>query len=174
MYTNRYRCLQLFVSLSVGLCHPCTTTADGKFLPDFRHRYLREDIPYGLVVVKGAAQIAGVKTPAIDDVITWAQASLGGLLFNHIYLFHPEGEGIGCMDLVCVCLSDHALNSKTYASDLGYVFAQVEVYLWLSNTQIWSGLRSGSSRQIFFSTSHRQGFLCSEPLLVKFCDFIIQ
>ena len=73
----------VLVSISVGLCHPCTITADGQFLPDFTHRYLRVDIPYGLgVVVKGVAQIAGVKTSVIDGIITWAQASLSGLLFD--------------------------------------------------------------------------------------------
>ena len=61
----------------LGLCHPCTTTADGQYLPDFQHRYLREDVPYGLVVVRGVAEIAGVSTPVIDDVLMWAQHKLG-------------------------------------------------------------------------------------------------
>ena len=60
-----------------GLRHPTTKTLDGKFLPDFTHRYLTEDIPFGLVVLHGIAEIAGVKTPNIDRVITWAQGEMG-------------------------------------------------------------------------------------------------
>jgi len=59
-----------------GLLHPMTSLDDGTFLPDFSYRYMTEDIPYGLVVTKGIAQIANVKTPAIDEIITWAQGKL--------------------------------------------------------------------------------------------------
>ncbi len=48
---------------------------------DFSSRYLAEDIPYGLAVVRGLAELAGLATPAIDEVILWAQARLG-----HTYL----------------------------------------------------------------------------------------
>jgi hypothetical protein len=34
-------------------------------------------VPYGLVVLHGIAELAGVSTPALDEVITWAQARLG-------------------------------------------------------------------------------------------------
>ncbi|GAK56773.1 strombine dehydrogenase [Candidatus Vecturithrix granuli] len=53
-----------------GLRAPMKEIEDGYFLPDFQARYLTEDIPYGLVVTRAIAQLAGVQTPAIDEVIT--------------------------------------------------------------------------------------------------------
>lgn len=55
-------------------------TTDGKFTIDYDYRYTQEDIPYGLVVMKGIAAIAGVATPNMDRVITWAQSVMGKLV----------------------------------------------------------------------------------------------
>ena len=44
-------------------------TEDGKFVPNFKFRYLWEDVPFGMAVIKGIATIAGVQTPNIDKVI---------------------------------------------------------------------------------------------------------
>ena len=52
-------------------------TADHSFVPDFAHRYLTEDVPYGLVVIQGIAEIVQVDTPSIDKVLLWAQEKLG-------------------------------------------------------------------------------------------------
>lgn len=60
-----------------GLTHPCVKTAEGKYTPDFGHRYLMEDLPFGLVVLRGVASVAGVPTPTMDKVITWAQGHMG-------------------------------------------------------------------------------------------------
>ena len=60
-----------------GLRHPMKKTTDGKLVPDFTYRYMTEDIPYGLVVIRGIAEIAGVKTPNMDRVMTWAQGKMG-------------------------------------------------------------------------------------------------
>ena len=49
----------------------------GGFKPDFDSRYFTEDIPFGLLIIKGVAVIAGVETPAIDTVLTWAQRMMG-------------------------------------------------------------------------------------------------
>ena len=56
-----------------GIKHPVKITEDGKFVPDFTHRYMTEDVPYGLVVIRGIAEIVGVQTPNIDKVLTWCQ-----------------------------------------------------------------------------------------------------
>ncbi|HKU68918.1 MAG TPA: NAD/NADP octopine/nopaline dehydrogenase family protein [Candidatus Baltobacteraceae bacterium] len=56
---------------------PMTEIAPDTFVPNFAYRYLSEDVPYGLVVTKALAQIAGVGTPAIDAVLRWAQRRLG-------------------------------------------------------------------------------------------------
>ncbi|XP_033736610.1 opine dehydrogenase-like [Pecten maximus] len=62
-----------------GLLHPMkqvATKGSEGFVPDFNYRYIREDVPFGLVVMKGIAQIAGVDTPTIDIIIEWAQKQL--------------------------------------------------------------------------------------------------
>ncbi|KAL8589164.1 hypothetical protein ACOMHN_052502 [Nucella lapillus] len=60
-----------------NLVHPMSEISPGQYVPDFQHRYLSEDVPFGLAVVKGVAQIAGVATPYTDKVMTWAQGHLG-------------------------------------------------------------------------------------------------
>jgi hypothetical protein len=52
---------------------PMTEVGPDRFVPDFGYRYLSEDIPYGLAVTKAIAEIAEIATPAIDEVIAWAQ-----------------------------------------------------------------------------------------------------
>lgn len=60
-----------------GLLHPMAPAEDGGFVPDFTYRYMAEDVPFGLVVMKGIAEIAGVATPTIDKIVNWAQQRLG-------------------------------------------------------------------------------------------------
>ena len=74
--TNMYTALRTNAAYQ-GLKHPMKEINDGKFVPDFQHRYLTEDIPYGLAVIRGIAEIAGVKTPNIDKVLLWAQERVG-------------------------------------------------------------------------------------------------
>ena len=59
-----------------GLIHPMKKVDNG-YVPDFAYRYTAEDIPYGLVVMKGIADCVGVKTPMMDEIIAWAQKKLG-------------------------------------------------------------------------------------------------
>ena len=59
-----------------GLLAPMRKSQKG-FTPDFQSRYLSEDVPYGLLVMRGIAELAGVATPQVDDVISWAQDRLG-------------------------------------------------------------------------------------------------
>jgi hypothetical protein len=61
----------------VGLTHPVKKTDDGKFVPDFEYRYLTEDIPNGLAVIKGFAEISGVPTPTVDLLLKWSQEKIG-------------------------------------------------------------------------------------------------
>ena len=55
-----------------GLRAPMRPSGDG-LVPDFKARYLSEDVPYGLVVIRGIAELADLPTPNIDQVIAWAQ-----------------------------------------------------------------------------------------------------
>lgn len=59
-----------------GLVHPMKQE-NGGYVPDFTHRYISEDIPFGLVVLKGIAECVGLQTPTIDEVIAWGQQKLG-------------------------------------------------------------------------------------------------
>lgn len=60
-----------------GITHPMIQTEQGRYLPDFNHRFLAEDVPFGLVVIRGIAEIARVPTPCIDTVLRWCQERLG-------------------------------------------------------------------------------------------------
>ncbi|XP_041359497.1 opine dehydrogenase-like [Gigantopelta aegis] len=73
--TNLKTCLHTNAAYD-GLVHPMIEK-DGKFMPNFKYRYLVEDVPNGLVVTKGLALIAGVKTPYTDEVLLWCQKTMG-------------------------------------------------------------------------------------------------
>lgn len=60
-----------------GLKAPVRAVTPGRFVPDFRARYLAEDVPYGLAVSRAIAELAGVGTPTMDKIIGWAGAHLG-------------------------------------------------------------------------------------------------
>ncbi|CEL95619.1 unnamed protein product [Vitrella brassicaformis CCMP3155] len=47
------------------------------YLPDVDSRLFWEDIPYGLCVLKGIAEMLGVSTPAVDAMIEWHQKWMG-------------------------------------------------------------------------------------------------
>ncbi|NES24510.1 MAG: hypothetical protein F6K41_37780, partial [Symploca sp. SIO3E6] len=59
-----------------NLLYPMIQT-DGGYLPDFNSRLLTEDIPFGLVIMRGAAEVAGIKTPVMDEVLSWCQEKIG-------------------------------------------------------------------------------------------------
>jgi hypothetical protein len=73
-----------------GLRHPMTQMAPGKFVPDFHHRFLAEDIPFGLAVLRGISEIAGVPTPTIDMVLRWSQERLGREYLTEEGLIGPD------------------------------------------------------------------------------------
>jgi len=61
-----------------GLVHPCVEAEGGEgFMPNFRYRYFSEDIPVGLMVTRGVAELAGVPTPHMDEVIVACQIWMG-------------------------------------------------------------------------------------------------
>lgn len=88
---------------------PMLERRPGKFVPNFGYRYLTEDVPYGLVVTRALAELADVATPAIDNVIAWAQSvlqksylvddGLQGADVRHLPI--PQNHGISTLsDLV--------------------------------------------------------------------------
>ena len=60
-----------------GLRFPTRSTGPDTFVVDYKARYLSEDVPYGLAVIRGMAELVDVCTPTIDKVIDWAQSRLG-------------------------------------------------------------------------------------------------
>lgn len=63
-----------------GLCHPVREVKVGnatKYLPDFGYRYFTEDLPCGMLVIRGIAELSGVATPVLDEVIAWCQKVMG-------------------------------------------------------------------------------------------------
>jgi hypothetical protein len=70
---------QVFVSNQAyaGLKAPMKRCGEGVYTPDFGARYLAEDVPFGLVVSRAIADLAGVTMPMADKVIRWAGNRLG-------------------------------------------------------------------------------------------------
>ena len=60
-----------------GITHPMIQIEGGNYIPDFNHRFLAEDVPFGLIVIRGIAEIAGAPTPCIDKVLLWCQQKMG-------------------------------------------------------------------------------------------------
>jgi len=62
-----------------GLRFPVKEARDapGKKVYEFEYRYLTADVPYGLLVMKGIAELLDHPTPTIDAAIVWAQERLG-------------------------------------------------------------------------------------------------
>jgi NAD/NADP octopine/nopaline dehydrogenase, alpha-helical domain len=71
-----------------------TTLVNGRFVPNFGYRYLSEDVPFGLVITRALADIAEVATPAIDELIYWAQS-----VMQKLYLVGGKLEGPATKDL---------------------------------------------------------------------------
>ena len=60
-----------------GFRCPLKQQDNGEWAPDFGNRYFTEDIPLGLCIYKGVADLVGVATPAMDEIITWASRYMG-------------------------------------------------------------------------------------------------
>jgi len=56
------------------------------FLPDVEHRFFQEDVPFGLVILRDIADLVGVKTPFIDEILLWCQGLMGKQYLT------PEGK----------------------------------------------------------------------------------
>jgi hypothetical protein len=73
---------------------PMIEVRPGKFVPNFGYRYLTEDVPYGLVITRALADLVGVKTPTIDEVVRWAQSAM-----KMVYLVEGRLDGPDAIDL---------------------------------------------------------------------------
>jgi opine dehydrogenase len=59
-----------------GIRTPMIEVPGGR-VPDLGSRFFHEDIPYGVVVLRSLAEMAGVPTPTLDAILGWAQALMG-------------------------------------------------------------------------------------------------
>lgn len=50
---------------------PMILLENGNYVPDKENRYFTSDIPYGLCIIRGFADILNVPTPNIDKVLKW-------------------------------------------------------------------------------------------------------
>lgn len=66
---------------------PLQATPEG-LVPNLDSRFFTEDFPHGLLVVRAVAALAGVATPQMDAMLTWA-----GELLGQQYLVHGEVKG---------------------------------------------------------------------------------
>jgi hypothetical protein len=80
--TSRLRSAFVTNNAYAGLRLPVRPVDNDMFAVDFKARYLSEDVPFGLVVLKGIAELAGVSTPTLDEVIIWAQERLERVYFE--------------------------------------------------------------------------------------------
>jgi opine dehydrogenase len=58
-------------------CHESEANKAIKSPPSLRHRYVMEDVGYGIVPMAALGELAGVKTPVIDALITLASTAVG-------------------------------------------------------------------------------------------------
>ena len=59
-----------------GLVHPMKPGIKdkNKFIPNFDYRYLTEDVPFGLLVIKAIGQMCeNLRTPIMDMILLWCQ-----------------------------------------------------------------------------------------------------
>jgi len=87
--TNKSSLQSCFATNSsyTGLLAPMQKIQNG-YIPDYKSRYLLEDVPYNLLVTRGVAELSGVPTPLIDQVIEWAQIHL-----EKVYLLGGSLQG---------------------------------------------------------------------------------
>jgi hypothetical protein len=62
----------------------------GGYVLEPNNRVFLEDVPYGLVVLRGIADLAGVPTPKLDQILTWAQAQMGKVYLRDGRLDGPD------------------------------------------------------------------------------------
>jgi hypothetical protein len=71
---------------------PMLEVCAGSYVPNFQYRYLSEDVPFGLAIVKAIALIADVDTPAIDTVLNWTQDKLSKRYLENGKLDGPDAR----------------------------------------------------------------------------------
>lgn len=71
--TQKLRNIKAFKDIRL----PMLKIGENQYVLDKKVRFLTEDVPFGLLMFKGLAEIFEIETPSIDKVITWTQKILG-------------------------------------------------------------------------------------------------
>lgn len=66
--TRKIRSISAFQGIQAPM-----KTVEGGYVPDFTNRYFTEDFPFGLLIIRSAAELTGTPTPHIDRVLEWGQ-----------------------------------------------------------------------------------------------------
>ncbi|MEI5991364.1 hypothetical protein A5881_002899 [Enterococcus termitis] len=82
--TNKIKSISAFKNI----LSPMKKVSDQTFVPDFTSRYFTEDLPFGLLIIKGFGLITGTATPEADKIILWSQKWL-----NKEYLTEQGAPG---------------------------------------------------------------------------------
>jgi hypothetical protein len=98
-----------------GLMAPVQEIAPGEYVPDFGARYLAEDVPFGLVASRAIAELAGVGTLWVDEVIGWAGERLGkDYLGRHSREARiPQNYGLKTVEQLVAFAADRAIAECT-------------------------------------------------------------
>lgn len=70
--TQKLRSIEAFKNIRL----PMLKIGENQYVLDKKVRFLTEDVPFGLLMFKGLAEILEIETPSIDKVIIWAQEIL--------------------------------------------------------------------------------------------------
>lgn len=85
--TKKFHSIPSFRDLTL----PMKKVEEG-FIPDFSSRFFTEDIPFGVCLMKGLAQIVGVDTPAFDEVLEWYRRMTGKCYYFPDGSYGPDAE----------------------------------------------------------------------------------
>lgn len=84
-----------------GLTHPMKNGIKdkNKWIPDFNFRYLTEDVPYGLLIIRSCSMFLdntdfAINTPVMDQILLWAEK-----VMNKTYFIKNNDGSIKTVDL---------------------------------------------------------------------------
>lgn len=89
--TNKIKNIESLKEIELGMIK----IENNKYILDKNIRFLTEDIPYGLIMFKGIAELLFIETPTIDIIIKWAQTILKKDYIFENKLIITENIGIG-------------------------------------------------------------------------------
>jgi len=112
---NNKSYLDTFSNSSIlALIKPPVVKKHGKWVLNMKHRFLTDDVLYGLCIAKSIAEMLEINTYHIDNTLTWAQGMMGEkIISNHkLVIFEevkrdkfkygiPEAYGLESLEDLC-------------------------------------------------------------------------